>query len=167
MPIEPAKILTYVIIAKTNSGEVGFPFQHWHKKIVTGKDAVRESIEEGTDRGLQDRLIAWKIKKQFKASSLFFRSLYTSKLLPIHLADFRLQIYARLSKWDAVDNNKNATRSEWKIFSIMSIMHDYGGGDIPFIDTNWDIKYTERALEYWVALSKGVWPEEERDKIYL
>lgn len=34
-------------------------------------------------------------------------------------------------------------------------MHDYGGGDIPLIMTDWKSEDIDRALDYWVELSKG------------
>jgi hypothetical protein len=47
--------------------------------------------------------------------------------------------------------------------SLLRNMHDRGGGDIPFVVTSWAAKHTEKALEYWVGLSKGEWSEEERN----
>lgn len=45
---------------------------------------------------------------------------------------------------------------------LLRNMHDRGGGDIPMIVTSWDTEHTERALDYWVGLSKNEWSEEER-----
>lgn len=141
-PIEPAKISTCVMVVdechqqfieslsdvlfdeiEPQWGEAGSPFQHWYRKVASGPNAVRESKEEGTDRGLQGRLIAWKTKKPFQASSLFFRSLDTSKLLPMHLADFRIQMYAHPAEWDRVDNLNGCSRTGWKSIVISGIVN--------------------------------------------
>jgi hypothetical protein len=47
-------------------------------------------------------------------------------------------------------------------FLVMRNMHDYGGGDIPLIVTNWHADQTARALDYWVEISKGGLSEDEK-----
>jgi hypothetical protein len=41
-------------------------------------------------------------------------------------------------------------------------MHDEGGADIPIIAVGWDEEILDRALDYWVGLSRGEWSEAER-----
>lgn len=44
-------------------------------------------------------------------------------------------------------------------------MHDCGGADIPLVVTDWKSEDLDRALDYWVELSKGEWSaSEQRDK---
>lgn len=41
-------------------------------------------------------------------------------------------------------------------------MHDEGGGDIPILAVAWDEEIVDRALDYWVGLSRGEWSEVQR-----
>ncbi|KAJ7732767.1 hypothetical protein B0H14DRAFT_2409209 [Mycena olivaceomarginata] len=151
-------------------GADGSPYQKWYRSVATGKDAVvdKRSNEEGIFEN--SRLIAWKKGKPFDAENLFFRTVDTGRLLPMYLADFRMQFYAHTSFWerlDAVDSG----RTGW-LYPILSSflhqilvlrnMHDKGGADVPFIVIAWDKERLERAMNYWADLSKGEWSEEEQ-----
>lgn len=41
-------------------------------------------------------------------------------------------------------------------------MHDEGGADIPVIAVAWNEEIMDRAIDYWVGLSRGEWSEAER-----
>ncbi len=48
---------------------------------------------------------------------------------------------------------------------VLRNMHDCGGADIPLVVTDWKSEDLDRALDYWVELSKGEWSaSEQRDK---
>ncbi|KAJ7151594.1 hypothetical protein C8R46DRAFT_913703 [Mycena filopes] len=151
-------------------GEGGSAYQKWFRSVAMGKDAVVD--ERPTEEGVLDntRLIAWKESKPFKPENLFFRTVDSGRLLPMHLADFRLQIYAHKSSFEKLDTMERG-RMEWGslvltcyIHRILVLrnMHDKGGGDIPLILTAWDDAQTKLAFDYWVDLSKGDWSEDER-----
>jgi hypothetical protein len=90
-------------------GAGGSPYQKWYRSVATGKDAIvdNRSNEEGIFEN--SRLIAWKKGKPFDAENLFFRTVDTGRLLPMYLADFRMQFYAHTSFWaklDAIDSGR-------------------------------------------------------------
>ncbi len=61
--------------------QYGFsPFERWYRDIAGVKN--------------HQRSIAWKTGKPFASENLFFRTIDTSRLLPMSLADFHIQIYA-------------------------------------------------------------------------
>ncbi|KAJ7767510.1 hypothetical protein DFH07DRAFT_808752 [Mycena maculata] len=77
-------------------------------------------------------------------------------LLPMHLADFRVQYYAHKSLLERVDGAPGG-RKKWayqtladylhKIL-VLRNMHDKGGADVPIIVTAWDEERTKLAMEY-------------------
>jgi hypothetical protein len=108
--------------------EGGSHFQRWYRSVATGPQAVKNIKDDSelgsadNNTGVRGRLIAWKTKEPFLPSSLFFRTVDTSRLLPVHLADFRVQLYAHPSEWDRLDNLKGDwTRNKWKEY-ILTVM---------------------------------------------
>jgi hypothetical protein len=80
-------------------GDAGSPFQHWYRASAT------------LSANSAGRHIAWKSGKSFKPEHLFFRTIDSGRLLPMHLAQFRLQVYAHKSFWEALD--AKGKRKEW------------------------------------------------------
>ncbi|KAF8213726.1 hypothetical protein K438DRAFT_1565068 [Mycena galopus ATCC 62051] len=155
-------------------GVGGSPYQKWYRIVATGKDAIidKRSTEEGVFEN--SRLIAWKKGQPFEAQYLFFRTVDTRRLLPMHLADFRMQFYGHHTLWEELDAKPNGRKKY--VYSILSSyfhpilvlrnMHDKGGADVPFILTAWDDERLEEATKYWADLSKGEWSEEEQRSRY-
>ncbi|KAJ7037492.1 hypothetical protein C8F04DRAFT_1092647 [Mycena alexandri] len=151
-------------------GDKGSAYQNWFRSVATGKDAVvdeRSSEESVFDNS---RLIAWKTDKPFKPENLFFRTVDSGRLLPMHLADFRIQIYGHKYSYEKLDASEGG-RKGWAYLYlscymhrilVLRNMHDRGGADIPIILTVWDEERTKRALDYWTDLSKGEWSDEEQ-----
>ncbi|KAJ6501470.1 hypothetical protein C8R47DRAFT_227848 [Mycena vitilis] len=155
-------------------GDAGSPQQKWYRRIATGKNAAidDESMENGVFE--HSRLIAWKKGRPFEAENLFFRTVDSGRLLPMHLADFRVQFYAHSSAFEKLDRAPGG-RKGWPYMMlapyfhnilILRNMHDKGGADIPIILAEWNDQHVERAMEYWTHLSKGEWSEEEERKRY-
>ncbi|CAA7270508.1 unnamed protein product [Cyclocybe aegerita] len=149
----------------------GSPHERWFRSVAQGPDAVRVKI---TNDRLKGRLIVWKKGKPFDPASLFFRSVDTSRLLPMALADYRIQWYASKGFWEWLEGRKTPGNQDpkkfWKMISVTAIlfellvirnMHDYGGGDIPVIVVNWSGEQLDRATAYWVELSKDEWTKEQ------
>ncbi|KAG5651494.1 hypothetical protein H0H81_008466 [Sphagnurus paluster] len=159
----------------------GSPWNKWYLKNANGPDAIKVTDSERKQQGVQGRLIAWKTGKPFVPSSLFFRTIDTAKLLPMHLADFNIQMYAHPSTWQWADDprvvrGRTWTRKDWQTFTLVGMMqellllrnmHDRGGGDIPIIIVDWEPEFLAQALDYWVRLSKGEWTEEQRNLEYV
>ncbi|KAJ6569577.1 hypothetical protein B0H19DRAFT_1136097 [Mycena capillaripes] len=155
-------------------GDGGSPYQAWYRGVATGKDAVVDT--QSTENSVFEncRLIAWKMGKPFKAENLFFRTVDSGRLLPMYLADFRIQFYAHRSFYEQLDAGPGG-RKKW-IYSTLSSylhkilvlrnMHDKGGADIPIILTAWGDAHIERAMNYWADLSKGEWSEDEQRARY-
>jgi hypothetical protein len=99
-----------------NGHEEGSHVQRWYRSVATGPEAIKgdRSLSNSTTAGdMRGRLIAWKTKEPFLPRNLFFRTIDTFRLLPVHLADFRVQIYAHPLEWDHIDNS-DWTRNKWK-----------------------------------------------------
>ncbi|KAJ7139516.1 hypothetical protein C8R44DRAFT_764676 [Mycena epipterygia] len=154
-------------------GGSGSPYRKWYRNVATGKDAIMD--KELTEGAFENsRLIAWKTGKPFEPENLFFRTVDSGRLLPMHLADFRVQFYAHKNLLEKIDKVPGG-RKKWaaqtlgdymhKIL-VLRNMHDKGGADIPIIVTAWDEERTNLAMNYWVDLSKGEWSDEEERKRY-
>ncbi|KAJ7785699.1 hypothetical protein B0H16DRAFT_1657248 [Mycena metata] len=151
-------------------GDKGSAYQNWFRSVATGKDAVVD--ERSREEGVFDnsRLIAWKTDKPFKRENLFFRTVDSGRLLPMHLADFRIQIYGHKYAYEKLDASEGGRKGWAYIYLscymyrilVLRNMHDRGGADIPIILTAWDDEHTKRALDYWTDLSKGEWCDEEQ-----
>ncbi|RDB30857.1 hypothetical protein Hypma_005975 [Hypsizygus marmoreus] len=174
--IEQLTHITFAEVEEPWLPSGGSPFQQWYRTIATGPTAVRDLPAHRKAQGLTGRLIAWKSGTPFLAKNLFFRSLDTGKLLPMHLADFNVQMYAHPSEWARLETAKPGWGAgDWRSFFLLGLMHellllrnmhDRGGGDIPIIFVGWDAEYIARAMDYWVGLSKGTWSDAERDEKY-
>src|SRR6266498_2592593 len=70
----------------------GSPFQKWYRQNASVSTTVRDEKDR--------RLIAWKTNKAFSPENIFFRTIDTSRLLPMALADFRVQIWADPGVWE-------------------------------------------------------------------
>jgi hypothetical protein len=107
--------------------EEGSHVQRWYRSVATGHNAIKgdwnlcSRTTASDNAGVRGRLIAWKTKEPFLPRNLFFRTVDTFRLLPVQLADFRVQIYAHPSGWDHIDNKGKWTRIQWKerILSVM------------------------------------------------
>ncbi|KAK0454192.1 uncharacterized protein EV420DRAFT_604756 [Desarmillaria tabescens] len=130
------------------------PFQRWYREIASVKK--------------RQRTIAWKTGKPFVPENLFFRTVDTARLLPMNLADFRIQIYATKGLWAPMEQNGNT--ESWTNITILGLMHhmlvfrnmqDYAGGDIPIVCIDWDKELVDAAMDYWVELSADKWTKEE------
>ncbi|KAJ7451176.1 hypothetical protein FB451DRAFT_1051625 [Mycena latifolia] len=161
-------------LLEDEAGDRGSSHQQWYKSVATGKNAIVD--DSLTDDGAfeNSRLIAWKTGKPFHPENLFFRTVDSRRLLPMSLADFRVQFYAHKSffeKMDQLPDGREPMMGQMLATYLHKIlvlrnMHDKGGADIPIIMTFWDAERTRIAMDYWVALSKGEWTEEERVKQY-
>ncbi|KAK0429993.1 hypothetical protein EV421DRAFT_1722264, partial [Armillaria borealis] len=118
----------------------------------------------------QQRTIAWKEGKPFHPENLSFRTIDTGRLLPMALANFRVQMYATKDLWDSFERTEE--KEKWTMYAVLALMHrilifrnihDYGGGDIPIICINWTQEFVDMAMDYWVALSANKWTKEERE----
>ena len=83
----------------------GSQFEQWFRRVSQGPNAIRSP---STNNRLNGRLISWKTGKDFKAENLFFRTVDTSRLLPMALADFRIQWYAHPHTWQWLKEKKQA-----------------------------------------------------------
>ncbi|KAF9031338.1 hypothetical protein BDZ89DRAFT_911643, partial [Hymenopellis radicata] len=113
------------------------------------------------------RAVAWKTGKMFQPDNLFFRTVDTGRLLPMALADFRVQLYAVESHWVFVETQKPKDQFAQETMHglvLLRNVHDYGGADMPIIIVNWQTPIVEAALDYWVESSKNQWSEAERAK---
>ncbi|KAF9477275.1 hypothetical protein BDN70DRAFT_810997 [Pholiota conissans] len=146
--------------------------QQWFKTVTHGPNAVRSL---STNEKMNSRLISWKTGKKFLPENLFFRTVDTSRLLPMALADFRIQWYAHRASWAWLDGHdkKNGIepRRNFQLLTlsglmfpllVMRNMHDYGGADIPIVLTSWNAKQLAHAFDYWVDISKPGMSECER-----
>jgi hypothetical protein len=107
----------------------GSHFQRWYRTVATGPKAVKKNTDDSQagsiniNTAVQGRFIAWKTNEPFLPSNLFFRTVDTSRLLPMHLADFRVQMYADPSEWNHLHNlNGDWTRSKWKEYTLMEMV---------------------------------------------
>ncbi|KAJ7037487.1 hypothetical protein C8F04DRAFT_952847 [Mycena alexandri] len=151
----------------------GSPYQKWFRSVATGKDAVVADTRSGEEDMFDNcRLIAWKTGKAFKPENLFFRTVDCGRLLPMHLAPFRVQIYGHDSCFKKLDEFEGGRR-RWAShvlscyihrICVLRNMHGMGGADIPIVLTLWDDERTKRALEYWVDFSKGEWSREAQER---
>lgn len=89
--------------------EGGSPWQKWYRQNTV--------VSDHSDR----RLIAWKKSAPFEAEFLFFRSLDTGRFLPMHLADFSVQVYAHASHWEFIERTKEG-RKGWIDMTLCSIV---------------------------------------------
>ncbi|KAJ7480088.1 hypothetical protein B0H11DRAFT_2026489 [Mycena galericulata] len=154
--------------------DAGSPYQKWYRSVATGKEAIVDEALVAIGAFEHSRLIAWKTGKPFQPDNLFFRTVDSGRLLPMHLADFRVQYFAHKFDLERVDRVPGG-RKKWASLLLVPYlhqllvlrnMHDRGGGDIPVIITSWDEKRTNLSMDYWVDLSKGEWSEEEERKRY-
>ena len=90
----------------------GSPFQNWYRQYASISSSVRDRHGR--------RLIAWKTNTAFSPENIFFRTIDTCRLLPMALADFRVQIWADPSIWTRLDNQEGA-RVGW-CTTAMAIM---------------------------------------------
>ena len=91
------------IILKEHPKPKGSQFEQWFRRVSQGPNAIRSP---STNNRLNSRLISWKTGKDFKAENLFFRTVDTSRLLPMALADFRVQWYAHPHTWQWLKEKK-------------------------------------------------------------
>ncbi|PBK81585.1 hypothetical protein ARMGADRAFT_1068516 [Armillaria gallica] len=78
--------------------QYGFsPFERWYRDIAGVKNLQRS--------------IAWNTGKHFASENLFFRTIDTGRLLPMSLADFRVQIYAAKGLWAYMEHYGNTESS--------------------------------------------------------
>jgi hypothetical protein len=88
--------------------DIGSPFQRWYRT------ATSISVD---DTG---RRISWKSNKPFAPENIFFRTIDSGRLLPMHLADFRVQIYAHKSHWEFIDAKKE--RDNWRTLVLSGMV---------------------------------------------
>jgi hypothetical protein len=106
-------------------GEAGSPMQEWYRSVATGKNAVVDEALEATGVFENCRLIAWKTGKPFQPENLFFRTVDSGRLLPMHLADFRVQIYAHRFHMEKLDSTPEG-RKGW----VAYILRQYVSGAV-------------------------------------
>ncbi|KAK0216449.1 hypothetical protein EDD85DRAFT_782244, partial [Armillaria nabsnona] len=132
------------------------PFERWYRDIAGVKN--------------RQRSIPWKTGKHFASENLFFRTIDTSRLLRMSLADFRVQIYAAKGLWAYMEHYGNT--ESWTNITILGLMHhilvfrnmhDFDGGDIPIICIDWDKELVDAAMDYWVDVSANRWTKDERE----
>lgn len=89
----------------------GSPFQKWYRQNAS----ISTTICDRKKR----RLIAWKTNTAFVPENIFFRTVDTSRLLPMALAEFRVQIWADPSLWEHLDKQlEGDTRVEWYTHTV-------------------------------------------------
>jgi hypothetical protein len=69
-------------------------YEQWYRKHAS----VRSS-PEGT------RIIAWKNGQPFEPEFLHFRTFDTARMLPMHCAEFRTQLWAHASVWQKAERS--------------------------------------------------------------
>jgi hypothetical protein len=92
-------------------GDAGSPFQRWYRTSasLSANSACRH--------------VAWKSGRPFKPEQLFFRTIDSGRLLPMHLAHFRLQFYAHKSHWEALDSK--GKRKEWIVNAMLGLVSPF------------------------------------------
>jgi len=81
----------------------GSQFEQWFRRVSHGPNAIRTP---STNDRMESRLISWKTGKEFKAENLFFRTVDTSRLLPMELAAFHIQWYVHPKTWQLLEEKK-------------------------------------------------------------
>ena len=109
------KIIINKVFEKESEWSVrGSPFQRWYRQNTS----LSTSVRDGKGR----RLIAWRTDEAFLPENIFFRTIDTYRLLPMALAEFRVQIWADPSIWARIDQNEGAhPRIGW-CGSIVALM---------------------------------------------
>lgn len=58
-----------------------------------------------TQSAKQPRTVGWKTGKSFEPKHLYFRTVDTGRMLPMHCAEFRTQFWAHKSFWTKIEGN--------------------------------------------------------------
>lgn len=91
--------------------------EQWFKEVAQWPTAIRN-----TNHKTNSRLISWKSGTKFDPENLFFHSVDTSRLLPMALADVRVQWYATKETWAWIDSREKRNGIEpRKAFQLMSL----------------------------------------------
>lgn len=85
-------------------GPNGSFYQQWFKKVSQGDTAVKTW---GTNNKAFARRICWKKGSKFEIDNLFSYTMDTSRVLPMALADFRVQWYYHPNHLKWIDSRKN------------------------------------------------------------
>lgn len=89
----------------------------WFKRVAQWPSPIRS-----TNHKTNSRLISWKTGTKFHAENLFFHSVDTSRLLPMALADVRVQWYADKETWAWLDSREKQRGIEpRKTFQLMTL----------------------------------------------
>jgi hypothetical protein len=162
-------------------------------KEARGKASPLETWYREATKAVDERdgrpFISWKKGKPFKAEHLFFKTIDTGRMLPMSLADFRIQLYMWKGHWEHINSNEKGEECLWTdlvslvcnlgflafvsspdilpsqlhFILIFRNRHDYGGADIPLIQVNWPADLLVAAMDYWVELSKGKDADEAKE----
>jgi hypothetical protein len=89
-------------------GDIGSPFQRWYRTVTSLSSNGR------------NRHIAWKKDKLFVPEHLFFRTIDSRRLLPMHLAPIRVQFYAHKSHWRHLEGVEKGEM--WKDITLSSMV---------------------------------------------
>ena len=100
---DDVKVIVDQIFQETRWPADGSPFRKWYRQNASLSTSVRDE---------QGRLIAWKSDTAFSPENIFFRTVDTSRLLPMALAEFRVQIWADPSLWEHLDKQEGK-RAKW------------------------------------------------------
>ena len=91
----------------------GSPMMRWYRNVSSRNDIPKATKGESGEyekaksgSAPSRRPIAWKTSKEFLPSSLFFKTLDTGRLLPMHLAPFQINIYAHKMVWKNLDERE-------------------------------------------------------------
>ncbi|KAF9531519.1 hypothetical protein CPB83DRAFT_809262 [Crepidotus variabilis] len=152
-------------------GPEGSFYQRWFRNVSQGKTAVKSW---GINNKIFSRQICWKKGSKFDLDNLFSRTVDTSRILPMALADFRIQWYYHPKHLEWIDGHKKPGMADPRALHqmmtlslmlfpilVMRNMHDYGGADIPIITVNWTSSMLDRAFDHWVKASESEWSDEE------
>lgn len=98
------KLIVNKVFQKESEWSDGSPFQRWYRQNAS----LSTSVYDQKGR----RLIAWKTNKAFLPENIFFRTVDTYRLLPMALAEFRVEMWADPSVWEHLDQ-KEGSRIGW------------------------------------------------------
>lgn len=130
----------------------GSPWQVWYRNMSKTTPPPSATADPNSLSGLvvhdyhdpRTRNIVIKEKAEFIPDNIFFRTVDTGRLLPMELADFRIEWYAHKDHWEHVDRSmkkKGNNGATWEMYLIGLMVRPF----LPFY----------RLLEQFIAYKCG------------